>query len=597
MTVVIAAGMAFARDDAGSRRAKARHYFLAGAIREAQGEPAEAYELYRKAWLSDTTYREGAYYYGLSRLMAANETLSSEAEAMRSLAMARGLVDQYPADNALVLQYAYLASALDTAPEAIRVLSRYDSLQPGNSATLSGLVRVYEQGGMVDSALQTTRRLERLEGISFQTTLNKLRYHLMKADTTAGIDELSLYMRENPRSTEPVVLKGKVFSMLGMPDSAFRYLEQAERLDPDDGVVKNELAMLYAEQGDSVSYDRKTYEALTAENLDLDVKINILSNYISRLLQDKADPERGKALFEMLTGRYPHEPSLLELNARYASSLGDYPQAVESIGYAIDLDPTNVEYRTALATYQYLAKNYDDALATCRAVEEQFPDVNLYQLIMLENGVLYEKKDDEGVIANYGRLLSSISDLLKPDEALTSLSGLASLDIYQLYQAATAYQGIGDAYYRLEDLPHCYAAYDNALRLYPDMPLTLNNYAYFLVEKGGARPGSEEFDKAVTMSRKAVELTSSDPNPTYLDTYAWILYLNGELTDAEAYMLQALELVAASDDEDADNAEYHRHYGDILEAQERHEEAVAEWKKALEIDADDAVAKERLKGK
>ncbi|MGZ5303843.1 MAG: tetratricopeptide repeat protein, partial [Bacteroidia bacterium] len=66
----------------------------------------------------------------------------------------------------------------------------------------------------------------------------------------------------------------------------------------------------------------------------------------------------------------------------------------------------------------------------------------------------------------------------------------------------------------------------------------------------------------------------ADPaNASYLDTYGWILYIQGNYTEAEKHIKKALEQEKAS-------PEVQEHYGDVLFKLNRVEEAVEYWKKA-----------------
>jgi Tfp pilus assembly protein PilF len=75
----------------------------------------------------------------------------------------------------------------------------------------------------------------------------------------------------------------------------------------------------------------------------------------------------------------------------------------------------------------------------------------------------------------------------------------------------------------------------------------LNNYAYFLSESG------EQLAKAEQMSFKTVK--AEPKNATYLDTYAWILYMLGRYSEAKIYIDQALQNL----DESIDNSVIQEH--------------------------------------
>jgi Tfp pilus assembly protein PilF len=128
--------------------------------------------------------------------------------------------------------------------------------------------------------------------------------------------------------------------------------------------------------------------------------------------------------------------------------------------------------------------------------------------------------------------------------------------------------------------------YDAALVYNPENALVLNNYAYFLAINGG------DLDKADKMSYTSIRL---DPdNPTYLDTYAWILFKKRDYEQAKAYMEKAIEKLAS--DEEA-TAEIYSHYGDILFMNGDPDKALTYWEKAATLDPNDELLQRKIKNK
>ena len=89
-----------------------------------------------------------------------------------------------------------------------------------------------------------------------------------------------------------------------------------------------------------------------------------------------------------------------------------------------------------------------------------------------------------------------------------------------------------DAMTRLKAKPKdLYPVYDKILELEPgDLP-TLNNYAWLLATNKG------DLNKAESMS--AITIREEPNNPTYLDTYGWIMYLKGQKELAKFYLEKA----------------------------------------------------------
>ena len=91
---------------------------------------------------------------------------------------------------------------------------------------------------------------------------------------------------------------------------------------------------------------------------------------------------------------------------------------------------------------------------------------------------------------------------------------------------------IGDTYHKLGQEKNAFKAYDRALKADPEYLPVLNNYAYYLSLQ------KKKLKKAAAMSKKTVE--KAPDNATYLDTYGWILYLQGKAQQAKPYFKHAM---------------------------------------------------------
>ena len=134
-----------------------------------------------------------------------------------------------------------------------------------------------------------------------------------------------------------------------------------------------------------------------------------------------------------------------------------------------------------------------------------------------------------------------------------------------------------------EQAEEAYHCYDSALVYNPSNVLVLNNYAYYLsVEE-------KELDKAEQMSLRTIK--AEPGNPTYLDTYAWILYKQQRYEEAYTYIEQAL----AADSVPSDVL--YEHAGDICYRMGDTARAVDYWKQALEVQRKAEAVEQRLEKK
>jgi Tfp pilus assembly protein PilF len=99
----------------------------------------------------------------------------------------------------------------------------------------------------------------------------------------------------------------------------------------------------------------------------------------------------------------------------------------------------------------------------------------------------------------------------------------------------------------------------------PNNDYVLNNYSYYLSLR------KENLDKAERMAAQAVK--NQPNNASFLDTYAWVLYMREKYKEARKVMERAL----AQPDVSSTLLE---HYGDILFQLGDVESAVHQWEKA-----------------
>ena len=130
---------------------------------------------------------------------------------------------------------------------------------------------------------------------------------------------------------------------------------------------------------------------------------------------------------------------------------------------------------------------------------------------------------------------------------------------------------MGDLKYRMKEPDAAYEYYEEALKLNPDEVLVLNNYAYFLAE------GERDLKKALKMAGKVMQ-TEGD-NPTYMDTYAWVLYKLGKYRESYKIMLRIFEQHEERDPEILE------HMGYILKALGKCNEAKEYWRMSIEADS------------
>ena len=142
---------------------------------------------------------------------------------------------------------------------------------------------------------------------------------------------------------------------------------------------------------------------------------------------------------------------------------------------------------------------------------------------------------------------------------------------------------MGDILHQKGLAEEAYAAYDSCLQWKDDNIGCLNNYAYYLSEEG------VQLDKAEQMSYKTIK--AEPKNSTYLDTYAWILFMQQRYSEARIYIDQALQ----NKDDSLDNAVILEHAGDIYSFCQQPDQALVYWQDALKTAPENQVLIRKIK--
>lgn len=573
--IVAAVATATRRADPSRTRQKARYYYLEGLRYQSLDDGEAAYEYFKRANALDPSYEEAASAYATSRISVRLDTMRTKTELNRTLSMMRPFVDKYPEDANEAIYYSYVAQSVGNAPEAIRVLETLIKHKPQLSGAYAQLAEAHLRSGDTGKAIETYNQLERIDGKSLPITLTKISYRLHSNDTVGAVQEARSLMEANPSNPQVRILMGNMMNLQQKKDSALLFFEEAERLNPDLGAAKLALADFFLQQGDSARYDAKTYEALISEDFELEEKLDLLTRYIYKIISQKHNTKRSDHLFEVLRSQYPHEPEMLNFAAQYSAAKGDYKDAAEQIAYAIDLSPSDMELRMQMMSYLISDDRPAEAMKYYKEFKKALTPSDEMTIIYAAAAQMAGKSDE--AVRTYRDLILGISPDFPVDSVLTERLIPASVSYDDLMRISQYYTSIGDCLYTVPRLEDAYRAYANALALWPDNAMANNNYAYFLSENGG------DLDKAAAMSLKSLDGENAD-NPTFLDTYAWILHQKGEDQEALKYQSAAIE---EAEKQKGEHSELYDHYGDILMKNDKQEEALKAYEKALTMSPDE----------
>ena len=507
------------------------------------------YHLIAYAYSLDSTNTSIAFYMGVAKFERTSFEHTDELTA--ALAQMRKHVEAHPEDKYEASLYAHAAFLVNQYQEGLRVLNIQHQLYPQDDNLLSTMADAYEKTSDYKKALAIYDTLQQWQGQSVELSSAKLKAYQALNDTTGAIHEMRALLASAPTNADYNLAMGKMLFMFGYRDSAMVYYDKAQQYEPDNGLTYLTKAEYYLALGDTLNYDRQTYQALVSTDLDVESKLQILVNYTKTLLSAKDTTHRTDHLFDVLIEQHPLEPQIRVLYSEYLMFIDNNEGAAEQIDYALNLDPTNEELWTRLMAYYLYAGNYEKAIEVGDKAIRLNPDnVELYSYL---GSSCYSVKQYDKAIEVYDKALA-ILDSTQVDDRSNLLSGKA------------------DVKFAMGDTIAAFALYDQSLDLNPDNPGTLNNYAYFLALS------NRDLDKAERMSAKTI--VEDAANPTYLDTYAWVFYMRKEYTMAQLYIEMAIN------NEEQPTSELFEHYGYILLANGDKQKALEQWRKAIELKPD-----------
>ena len=536
---------------------KAEYIFVQAQSEKLKGNYDSFYELLSHAHAIDSTNTAISFYLGMSKLRMNNATKES---CEQGLALMKKHFDAQPEDLYETTFYSDANMQLGHPEEALRAIKVLNEYNPNRLELQVRLAEAYSQSGDYAQSNATYDSIAALFGNAIQITSSKIENYMAMNDSAGALREMRGLLATAPRNDSYNIAMSSLFQHYGKSDSALYYLDRAQEYAPDNGYIYLARAEYYSQTGDSVGYEQQIYNALTAEQLDVDSKLGVLLGYIRQQLAREDTTQRINNLFTVLIQQHPHEAKIHQLYSEYLYARKDIKGAIEQLAYSLDVNPTDAESWRNMVILNMMNDNYADAVKASEKALEYNPDnVDLRRYVA---GCYYQMEEYDKAIASYEETLSMV-------------------DSTELVLRAEIITGLGDIYSQIKDTVKAIECYERALELDPLNSGALNNYAYFLAQRG------EDLDRAERMAALAVK---DDPeNANFIDTYAWVFFAKKDYEKALLYIKQAVEL-----DEDNHLLE---HYGDILWFIGEKDQAIEQWNKALEEDPDNEVLQRKVKDK
>ncbi|MBR5235330.1 MAG: hypothetical protein IKV24_03925 [Bacteroidaceae bacterium] len=529
-------------------------YFFLEAVRlEQQEHFDEAFEMIQHCLsiapeAPSALYKAASYYFFLNRKEMALEALIKAVE---------GAPDNYWYRETLASYY----QSNREYDKAIEVLEEMQRQYPKrNGELLTALVGLYSHTQQYDKVVDALERLEQLMGKSEAISMEKSRNYLLMGNKKSAFGEVEALAAEYPENSYYRVILGNMYMEHERMSDALPLLQEVLAEEPDNGPAKITLTQYYKQLGDTAQYRAMVDSVMMTPTIDDDTKVKMMV----QLVRDKTDSTYVMALFDRVMQQPQRTAKVGHLCVQYMLKMNQPEERVRPVLLRmIEVEPDHIQARLQLLSYAARRNDMEEVISVCSTAIDYCPEVlDFYYYKAIG---LYQTDKLQEALDTYRKATAQITT-----ESNTEL-------------VSDIYAAMGDIYHMTEQAEEAYHCYDSALVYNPSNVLVLNNYAYYLsVEE-------QELDKAEQMSLRTIK--AEPGNPTYLDTYAWILYKQQRYEEAYTYIEQAL--VADSVPSDV----LYEHAGDICYRMGDTARAVDYWKQALEVQRKAEAVEQRLEKK
>ena len=361
--------------------------------------------------------------------------------------------------------------------KAVAIYEELLESNPKKTDIYYSLVNLYARQNNIQKILEALDEIEAISGKSEQVTLARYDVLMGQNRHEEAFAALQSY-NEDFSSATILAAMGDYEMSMDRDSSALRYYDEAMSCEAENLAAILGKAEVFRTSKRYDDYFETINLFIGSENAPAQSKVQYLTALVQRMDADFRDRNihRVDSLIQSCVRLYPDNYDVRVFYVQFLNFLEDWPE---------------------------LAAQGEE----CYSI---FPEETAF--LEMKSLAYYNMKDYQNLLAESERIIS-----IAPDDSAAVLGALTT---------------IGDTYHLLGERKKAYAAYDKALKLNPKYVPVLNNYAYYLSEEG------RKLKKAYEMSKITVE--AEPDNATYLDTFGWILFLQGKAVEAKPFFKHAM---------------------------------------------------------
>jgi tetratricopeptide (TPR) repeat protein len=491
------------------------HFFLEAMMQRQKGNNDAAFDLLRHCVELNPEAAE-AWYFLAQYYNALKDQEKSQACIQKAAAIS-------PENMTYMETLAQLYISQQDYAAAIPVVEGIYERNKEREDMLEMLFQLYQQVEDFDHAISVLNKIEKIDGKNERISMAKSEIFNRMGNKKAAIAEMKALAQQFPNDLNYQAMYGEALMMNGQIKKALKVYDGILNTEPDNIRVLMSLRTYHQALGHQVEADSLTERVLLNRNSTVEEKIHLLRQEIAASEQAGGDSTKVLGLFRRMLAQPQSDESMALFCASYMNAKKMPKDSISQVLMKIlELAPDNSAARLQLLGYAWESDDMDRVIALCQDARQYSPDDMAFYYYQ---GIAYFKRDSlDAALSAFKNGIGVIKE--DSDPMIVS-------DFYAV---------MGDILHQKGMAEEAFAAYDSCLVWKDDNMGCLNNYAYYLSERG------ERLSKAEEMSFKTIK--AEPKNSTYLDTYAWILYMEGRYAEAQIYIEQAVQNM----DETQDNS-------------------------------------------
>ena len=436
-----------------------------------------------------------------------------------SLVESKKAVDIDSNNKWMQMQYADLLAYDGSFIEAASIYRKIAQKERSPEEYLIRQAALLEKAKKYDEALKVYDQLALFLGEDDETLLmQREQLYLSKNDVEAAAGEVRKLIKYYPKDTHYAILLAAMYENNHFKEKAGEAYDELDKKFPDDADVQSTL-LRYRLRNEDLKEVMKTLQKVISNNkINATDRLNMLMPFVQNRNVDSSIRTQTLNLIHEFANQEPPHTEAITLLADVLTADGNLDSALIEYKKVIAIDSSNFAPWQQVMYIESIKGMTDSVITYSHRAVKLFPDE--YMNYYLGGISLSQKNENKEAIQYLHKALENapFSNKAVQADMLTAL---------------------GDIYNTERKFASSDSCYDASLNLIPNNPTALNNYSYYLSERG------ERLTEAAKMSAQSLVLRPNEAN--FLDTYGWILFKQGNFKDAKTYVKQAISKSGIND--------------------------------------------------